>query len=210
MAHVKRRTRRFLFILFVVITALLAVFIEARIPKRRCSNPYSSLAVRGENRDALQSLERVDTDGYLYEITFAGDFEDDAPRLILWLLKLVRARGCTAFAAQTQYGTTAVARNYDFPHYDENGERDAVLVAVHCQPDGKYASVGTADAFLLAEAGKDMTHGVLDDGRSDNSLLCMLPYMCVDGINEKGFCVSVEYIPLKDGESPVNQNERGK
>lgn len=83
-------------------------------------------------------------------------------------------------------------------------------MAIHCAPEGKYKSLGIADAFWLAMAGGNICAGALDDGYTDTSLAVLLPYLIVDGINEKGLTVSILKLDVKEGEAAVKQQEPSK
>ena len=119
--------------------------------------------------------------------------------------------GCSAFTTWNETGDSFMtARNCDFKHTDSSGAYTGLNVALHCAPEGKYKSLGIADAFWLAMAGGNICAGALDDGYTDTSLAVLLPYLIVDGINEKGLTVSILKLDVKEGEAAVNQQEPSK
>ena len=160
---------------------------------------------------SLDTLRRVDEAGLFYEMTC--DYDYDGNPLFKTLLSQFGQydAGCSAFTTWNETGDCFLtARNYDYRHTDPNGAYTGLNVAVHCAAEGKYKSVGIADACWLGLAGGAFYAGVLDDGSTDTSLAVLLPYLCVDGINEKGLTVSILKLDVKEGETAVDQQEPGK
>lgn len=96
--------------------------------------------------------------------------------------------GCSSYSAKNSDNEQVYGRNFD------NAD-NSVAVLVHTKPDDGYESISTAN---MAFTGIDVT---------DNSLISTLtflsaPYIPVDGMNEKGFTVSV----LMLTGTPTNQS----
>lgn len=174
-------------------------------------NPHESEWLNEEMSESLDTLKRVDEAGALYEMDCNYDYYNN-PVILSLLEKFgIYDAGCSAFTTWNETGDVFLtARNYDYRHTAPDGEYTSLNVAVHCAPEGKYKSIGIADACWLGLAGGDYYSGVLDDGKTDISTLVLLPYLCVDGMNEKGVTVSILKLEVKDGESAVNQQEPGK
>lgn len=114
-------------------------------------------------------------------------------------VKLGYGAGCSAFTAQTpDTGDRIVGRNFDFKH--------APLIAavmVRTSPDNGYKSICMADAYWVG-----YTQGMYNEDMKtkDLSLAMAFPYLLMDGMNEKGFSISVLHL---DGK-PTQQIEPGR
>ena len=82
---------------------------------------------------------------------------------------------CAAFAAAAPGGEHLFGRNFDY------GSTDSVLVYSH--PKDAYASIGMADMAFVQVGGDQPTSA---DSILGKSLMMMLPYVIMDGINERG------------------------
>ncbi len=98
--------------------------------------------------------------------------------------------GCSAFAGRTEAGRVIYGRNFDY-------KMKMTAVLVRTAPKNGYRSIGMADAGWI---GYDI--GSLSDKKTDISAAVALPYLVMDGVNEKGFAVSV----LKLDGRPTRQN----
>lgn len=87
---------------------------------------------------------------------------------------------CAAFAAAAPDGNHLFGRNFD---YDST---DTVLVYSH--PKGAYASIGVADMAFVEVGGEQP---ISADSIIGRSLMIVLPYAVMDGINEKGLGVGI-------------------
>lgn len=87
---------------------------------------------------------------------------------------------CAAFAANSPDGNHLFGRNFD---YDST---DTMLVYSH--PKGAYASIGMAD-MAFVQVGDEQSISV--DSIMGRSLMIVLPYAVMDGINEKGLGVGI-------------------
>jgi len=102
---------------------------------------------------------------------------------------------CSAFIAVTPKGDVIYARNFDYIFADSGN------LMVRTAPKGAYKSISMASSSFVGLAG-----GMLCDGTTDLSMLVGVPYMQMDGMNEKGLAVSVLHLPHKGAE----QREPGK
>ena len=155
---------------------------------------------------SYDNLERIDNEGAFYAIDYTGNY--DGP-LISKTLDLLGG-GCSAFLTENENGDIITCRNYDFPHKDDEGNSSGLNLLVRCNPEGRYSSVGIADMALLSMVGMPYYAGALDSGKASKIPLMFAPYLCMDGINEKGLSASILALDTKDGEAAMNQNEEGK
>lgn len=94
---------------------------------------------------------------------------------------------CSAFRAFTPDGKVLYCRNFDFPF------PDAASLMIRTSPRGGLSSLGIASMGHVGLTGSAM--GVAD---SDMSLLVASPYCVMDGMNRKGFAISVLALDFKD------------
>lgn len=87
---------------------------------------------------------------------------------------------CAAFAANSAEGNHLFGRNFD---YDST---DTVLIYSH--PKDCYASIGVAD-MAFVEVGNEQP--ISADSIVGRSLMIVLPYAVMDGVNEKGLGVGI-------------------
>lgn len=87
---------------------------------------------------------------------------------------------CSAFSTQTSDGRKLVGRNLDYFNIE--------TLALYTHPDGGYASIASADVSI---AGIGKYEGVPFSSTKGKIALLASPYLCVDGMNEKGLSVSV-------------------
>jgi len=73
-------------------------------------------------------------------------------------------------------------------------------IVLHCKPQGKYESIAVADAVWCGEDNPLLQKGGPDKEGFDVKLLDILPYQCMDGVNEKGLYVSIQRVDIKEGE----------
>ena len=150
------------------------------------------------------ALTRLDEDGYLYWMDYTEDYYSkevlDAMRKIGFI-----DSGCSAFFTHTPDGEAIACRNYDYPHTvsEEDMTLTGLSIVLHCRPEGKYESIAVADAVWCGEYDPRLQRGGPELEGFDVSLLDVLPYQCMDGINEKGLYVSIQRVDIKDGDQPV-------
>ena len=87
---------------------------------------------------------------------------------------------CSAFSTQTADGEKLVGRNLDF-----NGIE---TLSLYTHQSGSYASIASADVSI---AGIGKYQGVPFSSTEGKIALLASPYLCVDGMNEKGLSVSI-------------------
>ena len=155
---------------------------------------------------SYKNLERIDPEGAFYSIDYTGNY--DSP-LVSKMLNIFSG-GCSAFLTENANGDIITCRNYDFPHSDRDGNPSGLNVLVRCSPKGRYSSIGIADIGLLSVVGLPYYAGVLDSGKVSTLPLMFAPYLCMDGINEKGLCVSILALDTKEGETAMYQTAEGK
>ena len=103
---------------------------------------------------------------------------------------------CSAFQAVTPEGDVIYGRNFDYDF------ADGASVGVRTRPRRGYKSMG-----LVSMNHVGLTGAQLSDGETDLSMLVAAPYAMMDGINEKGFAVSV--LALTGGDC-ARQYEEGR
>ena len=87
---------------------------------------------------------------------------------------------CSAFSTQTPDGKPLVGRNLDFDSIE--------TLSIYTHPEGSYASIASADVSI---AGIGKYAGVPFSSTKGKIALLASPYLCVDGMNEKGLSVSI-------------------
>ena len=195
----------------VVVIVLLAGYIGFSGKDNSKTNPHEAEWLTAEMSASLDTIKRIDGPGYLYEMDCDYDYYNN-PTINALLEEMgVYDAGCSAFVTFDENGEGILtARNYDYRHTTPSGDYTGLNVAIHCAPEGKYRSIGVADAYWLDSEKGTFCTGVLDDGKTDISPLVLLPYVCMDGLNEKGLTVSILKLDIKEGEDFVNQTEDGK
>lgn len=96
--------------------------------------------------------------------------------------------GCTAFALTDTDGDVHMGRNYDFTN-------DTSCMLVYCEPKGGYQSVSFA-------ALDNVSANVPDANIKNKMASLTAPFMCLDGMNEKGVSIAV----LALDSEPVHQS----
>lgn len=146
--------------------------------------------------NALKSIKRVDDKGYLYKMDVNYDYYP-----LLNQIKLILEAGCSSFYTKNDRGEYIFCRNYDFSHFknnDRHNPRTGINLVVKLKnPNAKYKSIGVADAFWLDFKNGNIIEGYADDGVSDISPFILCPFICMDGVNEKGIAVSVMQLNVK-------------
>ncbi len=84
---------------------------------------------------------------------------------------------CSAFAVKTDDGDSLMGRNYDF-------RLDTSAMLVYCHPSDGYSSVGFA-------ALQNISANIADENIKKKLACLTSPFVCLDGINEKGVSIAV-------------------
>lgn len=157
----------------------------------------------GENLSEQREVIRIDEDGYLYYMDYTKDYYSSD------IIDELRKggfidTGCSAFFTYNSEGEPITCRNYDYPHRISETDRSltGLNIVLHCKPDGKYESIAMADAVWIDETNPLLQKGGPDQSGFDVGLLDIIPYECMDGINEKGLCVSILRVDIKEGDQP--------
>ena len=163
-------------------------------------SPLSGWASGAEAQDAVI---RLDQDGYLYFMDYTKDYYSpevmDAMRKIGYI-----DPGCSVFFTHNPAGECISCRNYDYPHRVSGEDRSltGLNIILHCKPEGKYESIAVADAVWCDETNPLLQQGGPDKEGFRPDLLDILPYQCMDGINENGLYVSIQRVDIKPGDQP--------
>lgn len=162
--------------------------------------------------------------GKLYSIEYNSDYllddaiETGASHSSLELVKFVYSRllklptsqaakakidaGCSAFCVKTPDGDVICGRNFDYRFVSSAN----VLVQNTPISKGEFKSLSIAAMpFLDAEK---FVAGSLSDGKMDISPVIAVPYLGMDGMNDKGVFISV--LSLDGGKGGAAQHEEGK
>ena len=179
----------------------IASFLIALIAGVLVAGPLS-ICASGEGNHAI--VTRLDDAGYLYYMEYTKDYYGpevmDAMRKIGFI-----DSGCSVFFTHNAEGEPINCRNYDYPHRvsEEDRSMTGLNIVLHCKPEGKYESISVADAVWCDESNPLLKQGGPDKTGFDPDLLDVLPYQCMDGINEKGLFVSIQRVDIREGDQPA-------
>lgn len=95
----------------------------------------------------------------------------------------VTGAGCSAFYAKNESGDGIYGRNFDFNY--------APALILHTKPESGYASVSTVNLSFLGYGEQDLPK----PGNLNSFLTLAAPYLCFDGMNEKGLTVALLAVP---------------
>ena len=163
----------------------------------------SSLTACASEPTEPRIATRLDEEGYLYYMDYVKDYYSqevmDAMREIGFI-----SPGCSVFFTHNADGEPITCRNYDYPHRvsEEDRSLTGLNIILHCKPEGKYESIAVADAVWCDETNPLLQRGGPDQEDFDANLLDILPYQCMDGINEKGLYISIQRVTIKEGDPP--------
>lgn len=99
--------------------------------------------------------------------------------------------GCSAFCVRSPKGDVLCGRNFDY-RYPSSAN---VLIDNKPVQKGDYRSLSIASMPFLDV--KKYGAGSLSDGKTDISVVAAVPYLCMDGMNDKGLFICV--LSLKGG-----------
>lgn len=158
-------------------------------------NPHNYLS-DSKQIEAIESIRRVDEKGYLYHMDCGYDYYDlpDA-------FKAYIDAGCSTFVTKNLEGEILFCRNYDYSHYKNNLKTNPrtglnMIVEGH-NPKARYRSIGVSDAYWLDYKNGSYAEGMADDGKTDLSPFVLCPFLCMDGMNEKGLALSILALCVK-------------
>ena len=164
---------------------------------------FCSMSVYASKTEKQGAILQLDDDGYLYYMDYEKDYYGrevmDAMRKIGYI-----DPGCSVFFTHNTEGEPITCRNYDYPHRvsKEDKTLTGLNIILHCKPEGKYESIAVADAVWCGEHDPLLQRGGPDQEGFDPDMLDILPYECMDGINEKGLYVSIQRVDIKEGDQP--------
>ena len=163
---------------------LLAALIATMLLVSACSGHVS-------DTDDHAVVTRLDDDGYLYYMDYTKDYYGPEVMNAMREIGYIDP-GCSVFFTHNVEGEPITCRNYDFAHRVSEEDRTVtgLNIILHCKPEGKYESIAVADAVWCGENNPLLQQGGPDKKGFDPDLLDILPYQCMDGINEKGLYVS--------------------
>lgn len=181
-------------------------------------NPVKYISDKGK-LEMIHSLKDIDGIGGFYKLDYTADYKldkviDDYQAVSLEELTEFIAKelfdntwakavglnygsGCSAFAATSPNGDKLMGRNFDYSHPE-----DIAAVIVRMAPEGKFKSICMADAYWLG-----CKRGFFTDDVTDLSIIMGFPYVLMDGMNEKGFAISVLHL---DGEATWQDSGKKK
>lgn len=150
------------------------------------------------------TLTRLDDSGYLYYMDYEKDYYSPEVMNAMREIGFIDP-GCSVFFTHNEAGEPITCRNYDYPHRVSKEDRSltGLNIILHCKPEGKYESIAMADAVWIDENNPLLQRGGPDQKGFDPGMLDILPYECMDGINEKGLYVSVQRVDIKEGDQPA-------
>lgn len=126
---------------------------------------------------------------YFYDISFykKGDVNNDGKRI-----ENIKNGCCTAIRNSNLFG-----RNLDWTYDDSD-----VYVIKYRGDNNKYSSIGV---------GGDISKIIdMQDGYSEEKFNKLLPFLLLDGINEKGLAISINYNPNDFGMTyGINRDKQG-
>ena len=156
----------------------------------------------------LGKFEKLEPTGMLWFLDYRKQYSR-TPWIRL-ALKLVKRFGCSAFLTKNEAGEVMTCRNYDFPHKDAEGEVTGQNIVLRFHPKGGLESLCVADAALLKRLKLPFFKGSPESSGLGKIPYRLLPFICMDGMNEKGLTVSILVVDLKKGETKTCQKEPGR
>ncbi|HJJ27577.1 MAG TPA: hypothetical protein O0W95_05795, partial [Methanocorpusculum sp.] len=135
---------------------------------------------------------------YLYEVTYDDYDETNMMEYAQYMAELFEKAGTPPSACSAVHHGDYFGRNFDYVY------SDASSVVVHVPAsDKRYASVGVAGSVLC------WTPEYIEAGMSDEDF-ALLPFITLDGINEKGVGINSNVAPVYDLEKPTTGTNPGK
>lgn len=162
-------------------------------------------------KERIESIKRIDEEGNLYYINYTADYNKSLVGAFSKFLNIATKSSCTSFLT-SDIDTKEIinARNFDTTHLNDDNELETMALIIELNPENAYRSLNVFDVLYYWNIGIKYHPGNLDDGIFDNSILAVAPWICMDGINEKGLSVSIMTVDVLDGEKPTHQKIKGK
>jgi len=205
----KHPVRNTVLIILAVLVLYLAVIFVLGIP-RDGKNPHHLAVFDQKKIETLDNAVRLDKDGNLYSVNYTADYHSLFAKAMLNTVQLAANNGCTVYTTHDTSGNVITCRNYDYPHVDAEGEPTGLNVVLTTAPEGGYRSIAMADIAIFQEIGLMYCAGDLDDGKTDISMVLLLPWFCMDGMNEKGLSGTVLYVDVAEGENAIKRPIRAR
>lgn len=202
-----RRFKKTVIAIAVVLFLALVVIIDWSSSSSNEYNPYLNILLNKEQENSLKTIRRINKEGTLYSMDYTSNYYTWWADFMMWVVTKV---GCTTFVAQDLDGDNYMFRNYDMPHKDEDGNITGLEVVLKLSPQGKYKSINMVDSAWFNLVGLGYYPGALDNGKTNTTAMILAPYICMDGMNEKGLSCSIMSMDLKEGEKNTKQKEKGK
>ncbi len=175
--------------------------------------------VWGKDLKTIASVQQVDADGYLYEMTFSADYDldeiierdiDSNGKLLSYVYEKISRGlykphienaggtiGCTSFQVKNADGDGYLyGRNYDF-------YKNPTIV-VKSYPKKGYASLSAVD---MGHLGYSLE--TLPTSFAKKALCIASVYAPMDGVNEKGVCVSIMALPKMASQQDTEKHDVG-
>lgn len=156
----------------------------------------------------LRTIQKEDRDGLLYKMNYTGDYY-----ALLPLLNGIFSAGCTVFTHKNPAGEQLLGRNFDLRHYAKNPETGedeitGLITVLNVQnKKAKYRSVGVCDAIYLDPSCKIFSKGAFDKRDKNTLRALLLPFLTMDGVNEKGLAVSVLFLSTDNSFEEIEYKE---
>ena len=186
--------KRVLIILLMIVVLAAAVFLGIYFTRIQTIGSIEQLT---DYEDGYNLYRRDVKYDYSIENVINRGIEDDQmmiDSMLKEVLPLLPVKmkapnfGCTSFSLTDTDGDVHMGRNYDF-------KSDTSAMLVYCTPKDGYKSVAVA-------ALDNVSANVPDENIKKKLASLASPFICLDGINEKGVSISV----LTLDSEPVRQN----
>lgn len=178
--------------LFLLGISTILSLIACNKPIKENRNPINDARINEDMKKSLKTLKRIDDKGILYTMDVQFDYFSDAMQTIAEEQNYINhEHGCTSFMTHNENGDVIYGRNFDTNHSAKTLEQaQGIYIIYNCHQEGLYKSVSIADAKYLVSDSASYLPGSLDDGEHDISNIVCGIYDPLDGMNEKGLCVS--------------------
>lgn len=195
----------FISILAIIIILFVTILIVWRNEISTLMTLDKIVNINEENKSGPVYELEVDGDYYLDDFVDQGGVENDQELIDFIVDNLTKGIipieikaptiGCSSFTAVTPEGDRLFGRNYDF------STTSAMIVKTN-PGNGRYASISSVDLqFLGIKDGREL------DSMMDKLLCLAVPYIPLDGINEKGLACGIYMSYQGDGEKVYSTDQ---